>query len=414
MSAQPAVRPNMLRIVVLVLLGAMVLAGLTAWWLHTHERVERSIPMPRTGEARRNPLYALQVALQKDGIAVQSRRRLQLLPDGSKAAPVPLGATDTVIIYNDPRTLTRAEVDELLRWVGHGGHLVVRTPPVGLLASNSPVPLFAELDLMPLGRDHSECEEVKDARAPADAGPSAVRAAALVDDDDDGGHTGWGLLFCGARRFTLVGANPAHSWGDLKNGYVFARVLRGSGSVDVLADLDFLGSDELEQPAGFALARQLLQPNYREGTVHLVYAAQMPSLWATLILRSWMAWGPLLLALAFWLWRRMQRFGPQFAAPVTERRSLLEHITASGELAYRYGYAHLLYDAARNAFLARLRRRDPQAAALQGEPQLMLLAQRFADVPASDIRDALMPPFANDHTAFRTRIATLIRLRNRL
>lgn len=414
MSAQPAVRPNMLRIVVLVLLGAMVLAGLTAWWLHTHERVERSIPMPRTGEARRNPLYALQVALQKDGIAVQSRRRLQLLPDGSKAAPVPLGATDTVIIYNDPRTLTRAEVDELLRWVGHGGHLVVRTPPVGLLASNSPVPLFAELDLMPLGRDHSECEEVKGARAPADAGPSAVRAAALVDDDDDGGHTGWGLLFCGARRFTLVGANPAHSWGDLKNGYVFARVLRGSGSVDVLADLDFLGSDELEQPASFALARQLLQPNHRVGTVHLVYAAQMPSLWATLIRRSWMAWGPLLLALAFWLWRRMQRFGPQFAAPVTERRSLLEHITASGELAYRYGYAHLLYDAARNAFLARLRRRDPQAAALQGEPQLMLLAQRFADVPASDIRDALMPPFANDHTAFRTRIATLIRLRNRL
>jgi hypothetical protein len=110
----------------------------------------------------------------------------------------------------------------------------------------------------------------------------------------------------------------------------------------------------------------------------------------------------------------MQRFGPAFAAPTLERRSLLEHITASGELAYRYGYAHLLYDAARNAFLARLRRRDPQAAALQGEPQLMLLGERFKDVPASEIRDALLPPFANDHTAFRTRIATLIRLRNRL
>jgi hypothetical protein len=51
---------------------------------------------------------------------------------------------------------------------------------------------------------------------------------------------------------------------------------------------------------------------------------------------------------------------------------------------------------------------------LQGEPQLMLLSQRFPDVPASEIRDALLPPFANDHTAFRTRIATLIRLRNRL
>jgi hypothetical protein len=186
-----------------------------------------------------------------------------------------------------------------------------------------------------------------------------------------------GVLFCGARRFTLVGANPVHSWGDLKNGYVFARIARGNGSVDVLADLDFLDSDELEDPASFLLARQLLQPNHRAGTVHLVYAAQMPSLWVTLIRHSWMAWGPLLLALLLWLWRRMQRFGPRLPAPASERRSLLEHIVASGEHEYRYGYAHLLYDAARNAFLARLRRRDPQAAALQGEPQLMLLAERF-------------------------------------
>jgi hypothetical protein len=404
-------RPNMLRTVMLVLLGAVVLAGLTAWWLHTHERVERSIPMPRTGEARRNPLYALQVALQKDGIGVNSRRRLQLLPEG-KEAIVPLQPRDTVVIYNDPRTLTRAEIDELLRWVSRGGHLIVRTPPMGLLATNAPVPLFAELQLMPLGRDAGECEEVKGTRAPP-ADPAAARAAALVGVEDDD-YAGQHFLFCGDRRFTLVGANPAHSWGDLKNGYVFARLLRGSGSVDVLAGLDFLGSDGLAQPASFELARQLLQPNHREGTVHLVYAAQMPSLWATLIRHSWMAWAPLLLALVFWLWRRMQRFGPQFAAPALERRSLLEHITASGELAYRYGYAHLLYDAARHAFLARLRRRDPQAAALQGEPQLMLLAQRFPDVPASEIRDALLPPFANDHTAFRTRIATLIRLRNRL
>lgn len=405
MNAPSATRPDMTRIVLLGLLGVLVLGGLTGWWLHTHERVERIIPMPRTGEARRNPLYALQIALRKDGIAVQSRRRLQLLPDGSKDAVVPLAPRDTVVLYNDPRTLTKDEVAGLLRWVGNGGHLIVRTPPLGLLAKNSPVPLLAELQLMPLDRDRSECAEVKGAQ---------TQVAAEPGEDEAGNDGGWAILFCGARRFTLAGANPVYSWGDLKNGYVFARILRGSGSVDVLADLDFLGSDELAEPASFLLGRQLLQPNHRAGTVHLVYAAQMPSLWATLAGHSWMAWAPLLLALLFWLWRRMQRFGPPFAAPTLERRSLLEHITASGELAYRYGYAHVLYDAARNAFLARLRRRDPQAAALQGEPQLMLLAERFKDVPAAEIRDALMPPFANDHTAFRSRIATLIRLRNRL
>ncbi|HEU0305620.1 MAG TPA: DUF4350 domain-containing protein, partial [Lysobacter sp.] len=129
MSARPAPSRNALRIVLLTLLGMAVLAGLTAWWLHTHERIQRTVPMPRTGEARRNPLYALQVALQKDGVAVQSRRRLQLLPNGREAA-VPLAARDTVVIYNDPRTLTPDEVARLLQWVDQGGHLIVRTPPV--------------------------------------------------------------------------------------------------------------------------------------------------------------------------------------------------------------------------------------------------------------------------------------------
>ena len=128
MSAPANVRSNATRVVLLTLLGAVVVVGLAAWWLHTYERVERMVDMPRTGEARRNPLYALQVALRKDGVAVQSRRRLQLQASGKEAA-VPLAVRDTVVVYNDPRTLTAAEVDGLLHWVDRGGHLV--QPVVG-------------------------------------------------------------------------------------------------------------------------------------------------------------------------------------------------------------------------------------------------------------------------------------------
>src|SRR3546814_455640 len=74
------------------------------------------------------------------------------------------------------------------------------------------------------------------------------------------------------------------------------------------------------------LARQLLQPGWKRGTVHLVYAANMPSLWRLLLEHAWMAWLPALLALAAWLWMRTQRFGPRLPSPEPARRALLEHV----------------------------------------------------------------------------------------
>src|SRR5690606_33205331 len=155
-------------------------------------------------------------------------------------------------------------------------------------------------------------------------------------------------------------------WGDLAAGYVYARLRRGEGAVDVLASLDFMGNGKLAEPPHAALARQLLDRNYGQGTVHLVYAAHMPALWRLLLERAWMAWLPLALALAAFLWMRLQRIGPVLPSPREERRSLLEHVQAGGEHLRRYGQGALLHAAMREAFLDRLRRRDPLAAALDG------------------------------------------------
>ena len=58
------------------IVGVLVIAAAVAWWLHTYERVERWIDLPRTGEAASNPLFALRVALQKDARSGRSRPRL--------------------------------------------------------------------------------------------------------------------------------------------------------------------------------------------------------------------------------------------------------------------------------------------------------------------------------------------------
>lgn len=384
-------RDGIVATVVVLVVALAVAAGVYAY--HRLDRTKETISLPRTGEAANNPLYLLKLALRADGIKAESRQRLQL--------PLhPLAPRDTVLLYRDPRSLSQQEAGELLDWVKRGGHLIVRTPVPGRISQATAVPVLDSLGVYLLDIE-------------ADCVGLQVPGERLHGE------------FCNGRRFGInTGADllePALAWGNRGHDYVYARYRMGAGAVDVLADMDFMtnrlnsgrGDDALSDAPHIALTRAVLAPNYRAGTVHLIYAPELPSLWWTLIRGSWMAWTPLLLGLLAWLWMRMQRFGPLRDSPPSERRSLLEHIVASGQHTYRYGYGHLLHGAVRAAFLARLRRRDPQAAALEGEAQAALIAERFNVSPA-DIRTALATPPVNDSAAFRSRIATLIRLRNRL
>lgn len=385
------------RIVLIVLLAAAVMGGGVAWFLHAYEKVEREIALPPRGEAGYNPLYALKKALQADGVKVESRQRLNL-------AAQQLGAHDTLLILNDPRTMTPVESRRLLEWVAGGGHLLVRTPPPASHDEETSVPVLEDIGII-LSDEPPECEPLQ------------------VEGQD--GH----IEFCNGRRFYFHEVEPELSWGDLQADYVYARLAHGKGQVDVLADFDFLTNGDAvagtSRPIGAgqvgglrdgphrALARQVLAPNYGQGTMHLVYAAQMPSLLRTVLTQGWPVWAPLSLALLAWLWLRMQRFGPLRPSPPAERRSLLEHVRASGEHLFRYNKRALLYAAVRNAFLSRLRRRDPMAAALSGEAQIEAIATRL-NLSADKIRTALQPPSSHDKPAFRDRISTLIQLRNRI
>lgn len=369
-----------LRTPALVVLGLACLGLLAAWWHHTYERVVETRPLPPAGEAAYNPLYALKLALRADGIDAQSRQRL----DFTGARP---GPSDTVLLLGDPRALAARDIDALLDWVDAGGHLLLTTPRGQRVADARPGDLFARLQLS-LRPGRGACEEL------------------LVAGRER--H----VEFCGGTRF-VPHVDPLLSWGDFSAGFVYVRLARGEGLVDVLAGADFLDNRNLREAPHLALARQLLAPNYGQGRMHLVYSAEMPPLWRLLLDRAWMAWLPLLLALLAWLWMRVQRIGPAMPPPPQARRSLLEHIQASGEHLRRHGLTALLHAAMRENFLARLRRRDPLAAALEGVAQAEAIAVRTG-LPAPEIEHALRSPRPRDAGDFRLRVARLVEMRKRL
>lgn len=365
------------------LLGALFVALLAAWFLVTFKRVEQTIDLPPRGEASYNPLYALKRLLVEQGLDVQSRQRLQL-------GGIRLARRDTVVVYSDPRTLAKGDVARLLAFAEAGGHVILRLPEwtsgtqdadAGELADGLPIRARLRLPACAHLRFEGEAPERQ---------------------------------FCGSARFALDdGARILAGWHDEHPGYVFARFPHGNGSVDLLSDLDLLANDALLDRPHTLFARQLLAPNWGAGTVHLIYAADMPPLWRWLLDHAWRALLPGFLGLLAWLWLRSQRFGPSLPSPLRPRRSLLEHVDASGEHLLRYGQLGALHAALRQAVLDRLRRRDPLAAAQEGDTQARLLAASTG-LDAGSIRTTLDSRPPADVHDFRQRISRLIDLRKRL
>ncbi len=381
--------------IVLLVIGV----PLAILFLRTHERVTQVERLPPQGEASYNPLYVLGQALRADGLTVQSRPRLDL-------TRMPLAPGDTVVLLQDSAEVPAPAVAALMAWVERGGHLIVRTPPVGKDSTRSG-PLLDALGV-DSGDHGSYCQ------------PLHVR--------DDPQH----VEFCSGRRFAVeppAAMTVEREWGNAAN-LVFARLRHGQGRIDVLADMAFMHGkgrpnptvppnapnaivDGLHDKAHRDLTRYVLAPNYGKGTMWLVYASRPPSLWNRVFYLGWPVWVPLLLALLGWLWQRAQRLGSELPSPAAERRSLLEHIRASGEHLLRFGKAPLLYDAVRRAFLARLRRRSPSAAALTGEARVHAVAT-LLQWSHERVQTALTPPASHDVAGLRDRIRLLIQMRNLL
>lgn len=377
------------RDIALVVAGVALVAALAAWWFHGMHRVTNWVDLPVRGEATWNRLYPLQKALRASGRSAQSRRRLQLELE-------PLGARDTVVMLQDTLGLQADETYDLLDWVKDGGHLVVALPQGD-----------ADLD-----RDDGEptLTEIL----------GVQRRPRNEDDDGDGclrlsapGAAKPEELFCGARRFDLSQGAPVFGLRDPAGGWAMARIAHGKGSVDVLSSLQLVQRNAIESPVNAWLVAQLLAPNDGHGSFHLIYEPGLPSLWLVVWRKGWMAWAPALLALAAWLWWRAQRIGPLLPGHVRQRRSLIEHVSASGELLWRFRRGDLLHQAVRARFLARLRRRDPIAATQPDALQAEMIAAATG-IPAATIQRAMQAPPPGDAHALRERIALLIDLGKRL
>jgi len=363
-----------------VWITAIVLAGVgiaVGWFFYAFEYVETDVPAPLHGEARYNPFYALAKVLRAEGVKVESRGSLNL-------KTMHLAAADTLVLGADVRTLSDADADSLLDWVDEGGHLVFALPPGGEGRGGK---LLRDFGLKVV--DAWDCVIWRTSRKKESNYYCSQFGFKLVSTDDEDASTAFDLLV-----------------GDAENGYRIGRQSWGDGGWLIASDLKFLRNAALREEGNAELAWQVLAPELQGGTVHLVYAVDVPPFYVLLIKRGWPVLAPLLLALLAWLWARSQRFGPLLPLAQGHRRALLEHIRGAGEFTFRRGSAYALYAPLRHAFDDRLRHADPSTAALDGEQQATVIANRRA-LPLTQVQQALAPVGLGQQETFAATIKTL-------
>jgi Domain of unknown function (DUF4350) len=311
------------------------------------EKVEVEEYVGYHGEAFVNPLLAAERLY--DDLGVHART----LAGGLSRMP----PNDYALLLVSPRrAIGERQMNALRDWVKHGGRLVVAIDEAPTLD-----PILAWLHVHAVGDREKEPgrETLEMATRTGKVLLDVPRAPRLVDE-------------LGKANFSVGSAS----------GYFLLRFYEGAGRVLVLSDASFLTNRRIGQAGHARAAWSLVNAQEPPKGVWIVVREDIPTLFGLLARHAAAASASVLLFLAAWLWFAGARFGPVALDPSRDRRSLLEHIEAAGELLFRVGRGADLVQAVREALLRRVEVREPEIAKLPPDQMVQRLAGLTKTSPA--------------------------------
>lgn len=439
------------RLTALLLAVLLLLTGaLCAWWWSNNMVLGWRAEPRMSDAARTNRMLASTMLLRQNGYTVTAAGSvaelpLQAIPDG------------TLIVANATGVVAPERAAQLLAWVQRGNTLVTQPRWINP-AERQALDEEEELEVKYAeGAEPDDQEEEEEEEEEAD--PDAPALAELVEVDPLSARLGVRLSEAGAATkcgnpndanadakpksktdaaaklsptdclvnatvpgsgYPLVlrhgtanlismpdGAKPL--WGD-DDGRALRVYREGKGHV-VMVAADYFTNQRLRRHdhAELLLAVTALNGDRRSVTIvnNLDVLTWYQALWKYFKLALISA----AIGLALLFWAAVRRFGPVMPRPGAERRSLIEHIDASGAWLWKAdGGRQLLLDAAREDTLALLQRRAPGLFRLPPQDLPAALA-RVTGQHASHVTEALHDQAARHAAHFTRQIRTLQELR---
>jgi len=373
-------------ITILALILVLVLTGFGTYWFYQNfSLVEEEVDSGPSPKARENVLLAAERFLAAHSRKVVDQRSLGVLPP----------ATATLIMPGDRFEIGQERAERLLDWVKAGGHLIVKAE------WQSPGIAKPQRDwlLAPFGVMLRTAEGVTE----------PVCQPLDIDLADADNFLRVDLI----RNFTLVSRGQQQPFETVGSEYG-NHILRYRVGIGVLTILSshFFENTYISKNDNAALLWHLVRIR-PQGEIWMIHSSNMPPLWKWLWQNAWMVVLSSALLFAAWLFTRGQRFGPPIPQPELQRRSLLDHVRASGEFFWRTGNHEKLLQGARDELYRELHRRHP-GIVLHNRARLTEYLSALTGYGEEEISRALFRPCHADEFEFTRIIQMLAILRANL
>lgn len=352
------------------ILGALLVfvLGFGGYSIYTNlEKVESKEFISFEGEARDNPLLAARIFLNRMGLEAEMKDGLHSLAE--------LPSVDTTLIISAKRSsLSKEKIEGVYKWVERGGHLITQA------TNDSEFVDFFEMD------DEKGDYSIGD-KLQAILEVETASWETLSEGDQQ--H----IYIKGAKkRLELDIGNFLPIYADdefldddelitLKvDGEAFVFILRrkiGNGMITLVSDLSIIDNRDIRNADHAEVLWQLVNVNNVPRNIWLIANDELPALWEILWKHASALVMSLILLLLTWLYAASHRFGPLIPNVTEDRRSLLEHIQASGNFYWQHQQKQTLIDSSRAALETRLNVVYPSWQQLSKEEKIRHLSARF-------------------------------------
>jgi hypothetical protein len=343
------------------LLVVLVGSLFAAWFFTSHEKVEVEEWVGYRGDARVNPWFAAELLVRELGH--ESESKPELTPEEWMPPE-----TDTLIVRLTQSLAAGPESYYLLEWANEGGHLVLLGPELVMGEGDD------TLVQLGLGLRIARSEIHETMAKQQDAQNDFVAELA--------GDYGLGVYINDAR---LEVVNEGQHFDVIRHfgEIVAARQQRGDGFVSVVANARRFNNDAIGSGDNARLFADVVLGDIEPGKVWLIFRTRLTPLWRLI----WQA-APYLvisavLIVLLLLWSALPAFGPNIVAGADERRSILEHIYASGLFVWKHGGPFSLQESATEALVRDAEARHPGLSRMARTEQAEAIARVTGQSPQS-------------------------------